>query len=578
MNRDKRLKSIFARAFPDHQLVSSFADEFGKKPRNVRRRETRLVNGALENIYAHIKADQESGAGFPIDKQLREFALEYNDRQLGHGLLTMPSSFNVFEGFLEFKVIPPAQVFLLRPEKDHLFSLSDFLDFATGSDRPCDTLDGVSTIPEGLIYNYTPLGDLRDLAFLHADSNRFVVGGATMVRHGDQLHWAIIGGPICDLAAKTAELRRGKTDETWLQGHSPLKKFIKPCPELNIQAEPLPGTNDVWKTVVFGRFNISTRRYEGRYIGSDNGNHYHIITDDPGAFGVKEVNDLKPSEVDRLKAAAEELERQGLLFEIAETLFLLPTYFRFRIKLVREQERSTGLVGMTAKQRREIAAAPTYAKVTIRRIATLEIVDPGRQPLLRKYSPPHFRVEVDGFWRRLLPDTIGKDALGNVVRGRTWVKGHLRWRDRPERTSTIYIKSSIAVAKAKAAAIIASDASAIAINAELPKTVEPAPSNSDGSGGGGWLYVMRCPLMEDDVYKVGWTSKSPKVRAEELSKATGVPLSFIVVESWEVANPKLAEKMAHEALVSFRVTAGREFFKASYDIIRSHISTVVSSL
>jgi hypothetical protein len=84
--------------------------------------------------------------------------------------------------------------------------------------------------------------------------------------------------------------------------------------------------------------------------------------------------------------------------------------------------------------------------------------------------------------------------------------------------------------------------------------------------------------MEEDVYKVGWTSKSPKTRAEELSKATGVPLSFIVVESWKVRDPKLAETMAHEALVSCRITGRREFFKASYDVIRTHISAVVSSV
>jgi hypothetical protein len=171
---------------------------------------------------------------------------------------------------------------------------------------------------------------------------------------------------------------------------------------------------------------------------------------------------------------------------------------------------------------------------------------------------------------------VGKDALGKAIRGRTWVKGHLRWRDRPQRISTIYIKSSIAVAKAKAAALITSDPSAFVINATVPETIETPSTESETCGG--WLYVMRCPLMEEDVYKIGWMSKSPKSRPEELSKATGVPLSFVVVESWQVADPKLAEVMAHDALVPFRITKGREFFKASYDVIRTHISAVLSSV
>jgi hypothetical protein len=240
------------------------------------------------------------------------------------------------------------------------------------------------------------------------------------------------------------------------------------------------------------------------------------------------------------------------------------------------EERLTGLASMTPKQRREVASAPPSAQVLIRRVATLEIVDPSREPLLRKYSPPRFRIEVDGFWRRLSPEATGKDALGRAIRGRTWVKGHLRWRDRPERTSTIYIKSSVAVAKAKAAALIASDPSSFTIKADIPDIAEPPSTGSTTIGG--WLYVMRCPLMEEDVFKVGWTSKSPKARAEELSKATGVPLSFIVVESWKVPDPKLAEAMAHEALISFRITGRREFFKAPYDVIRSHISVTLSSI
>jgi hypothetical protein len=116
----------------------------------------------------------------------------------------MPSSFNVFEGFYEFKTIDPAHFFAIRAEKDHLFSLSDFLDFATSADHRSDAIRSLMQLRNGIIYNFTPVGEIRELAF--SDSSRYVTAGFTMIRLEDQLHWAIIGGPICDLADETRKL------------------------------------------------------------------------------------------------------------------------------------------------------------------------------------------------------------------------------------------------------------------------------------------------------------------------------------------------------------------------------------
>ena len=62
---------------------------------------------------------------------------------------------------------------------------------------------------------------------------------------------------------------------------------------------------------------------------------------------------------------------------------------------------------------------------------------------------------------------------------------------------------------------------------------------------------MRCPAMDNDIYKVGWTAKEPAQRAEELSRATGVPLFLVVVESWALENTRVAERLAHGALSAF---------------------------
>ncbi len=485
--------------------------------------------------------------------------------------MTMPTSINVFEGFFEFCVNPPAKFFAIRPEKDHLFSLADFLDFVTSGDRRDDGMRWLFELRDGIVYNFTPVGDARELAFLHADSSRFVVAGFTMVRREDQLHWAMIGGPICDLAEQTRELRSNPYE---LQDKPPEKAFIDVHPNLEFRAEPLTGTDDVWKSIVFGWFNLNSEKHEVRAFGRDHGNHYFMNIDDPETFGIRDPNSLSQREREALDAMIERIEKENVLFEIAVTCFQLPAYFAFRITLVRETKRDTAIAAMSAVQRSQISGVDPEKRPLFRRVAALEVVDIGRLPAVRSYTPPQYKVEVNGFWRKLDPELAGKDVFGNPIKGRTWVKGHLRWRDRPEWESTMFVKSSIASAKAKAAAIIASDPTAVVIGDELPPIfpMEIEPENEST----GWLYVMRCPLMDEDVYKIGWSSRTPKDRAEDISKATGAPMAYIVVESWKVEDARRIEAAVHQELTTFRINPRREFFKAPFEKIRTEIIGVLS--
>jgi T5orf172 domain len=484
----------------------------------------------------------------------------------------MPTSFNVFEGFFEFCGDPPAKFFAIRPEKDHLFSLADFLDYVTGGDSRNDGMRTLLELRDGIIHNFTPLGDARELAFLHADSSRFVVAGFTMVRREDQLHWAMIGGPICDLGEKTRELRSNRYD---FVHRPPEKAFIDAPQGSEFRAEPLVGTEDVWKTIVFGRLNLTTEKLEVRAVYQDCGNHYSMTIDDPETLGIRDLNSLSQRESEQLDIMVERIEKEGALFEIAATCFHLPAYFAFRITLVRETKRDTAIAAMSAVKRSQISSVNPEKRPLFRTVAALEIVDIGRLPAIRSYTPPQYKVEVNGFWRKLDLDSVGKDVFGNPIKGRTWVKGHLRWRDRPQRQSTMFVKSSVVSAKAKAAAIMASDPSAVVLGENLPPIFPVEIEPDDQSTG--WLYVMRCPLMDDDVYKIGWSSRTPKDRAEELSKATSVPMAIIVVESWKVEDARRIEATVHHVLTTFRINPRREFFKAPFEKIRAAIVGVLST-
>ncbi|MFT4098544.1 MAG: GIY-YIG nuclease family protein [Rhodoblastus sp.] len=86
----------------------------------------------------------------------------------------------------------------------------------------------------------------------------------------------------------------------------------------------------------------------------------------------------------------------------------------------------------------------------------------------------------------------------------------------------------------------------------------------------GHVYVLINPSMPKMV-KVGWTSRDPTVRAEELSKATGVATPFIVVFHQFFSDAISAEAYVHASLErkGFRVAGNREFFRAELnDIIR----------
>jgi hypothetical protein len=57
----------------------------------------------------------------------------------------------------------------------------------------------------------------------------------------------------------------------------------------------------------------------------------------------------------------------------------------------------------------------------------------------------------------------------------------------------------------------------------------------------GFIYVLKNPHMPRLV-KIGYTDRSPWVRARELGNHTGVPGDFSVVKSWRVQNAAAYEK------------------------------------
>lgn len=75
----------------------------------------------------------------------------------------------------------------------------------------------------------------------------------------------------------------------------------------------------------------------------------------------------------------------------------------------------------------------------------------------------------------------------------------------------------------------------------------------------GFVYMLANEHMPD-LFKVGFTERSPHQRAAELSSGSGVPSPFSVMCFIEVENPQEVERKFHQWLNDYRVSPSREFF------------------
>lgn len=91
----------------------------------------------------------------------------------------------------------------------------------------------------------------------------------------------------------------------------------------------------------------------------------------------------------------------------------------------------------------------------------------------------------------------------------------------------------------------------------------------------GYVYILENPAMPG-LIKIGFTTKTPKERADQLYKdggksKSGVPFPFEVAYELRCENPQKLESMVHSRLADHRVNKDREFFNCSTDDARQLI-------
>ncbi len=536
----------------DHRHVSD--EERKKWFENLSRKERRAHDASVrrltESYKRIIETNSNHGAGYPVDRLIRDLSIEYTHRFASSGTLTQPINFNYFESFchirLHDKSIAPYAIPVR--EADHLFNVKDFFEFSTAPGQefsPTTLMD----LPEATAYNFTGNGDLNDIRFMTSTEREFVISGFSLVRRGHSLHWYLVGGEVYSQSEWDLLCSEGDGfDPGYLD---PYKKLFlqEAIKESGNSSSPLPleGTVSAHKTVVAGETDVPSMKHISLCVMRENKNNFDIACDD---YDVLTGLHPKSARVHYEQHMSDRLREARTLFCLAENLFQLPHYFKTRVAVSREQATTAGRAVVTKTKRGKGLGA------TFRTVASVEVTDKIEAPALLSFVSRQYETESNGRWKRLAANAFGYDQHGSLVKGKTWVARATRASLLDATERTIYVKSMVAAAKVNIEKLLNSDD-----NVGVPK----------GSGPTGVLYVLRCTALEEHIYKVGWTSGTAAERASELSANSGVPIAFVVVDFWKHEFPEELERNVHAVLDPYRYSNVREFFKIPYPALRKLI-------
>jgi hypothetical protein len=482
-------------------------------------------------------AQSLSGPGFPLDRKLREFVREFNNRvMMGRGS-AQPQSFDVMHAFVE----PDDRALLLKilPEEFHSLELDYVLEKLTDPTRAVGS-HKLMALPEGVIYHMHIPGSYQSLQFTGNVGLGFY--GAALVRHGDEVS-------IMGLAAKDGrETGREPVDAD--EGvFDPDRAFLTNLKKrLDQDHQAFYDAENLYPLVFLTRIDLSRKTTMVRFLLEERKDSFTVYSDSREIYTYMSKDMKQP--VDYVSETFEHADRK--LSEYSQVFALLRdipfavldvandddvTVVRYPTEL-NLAKNSTNV----RKIRKLLAAgdAPNYVAVkTVIRAA----------PVSRTYNweTESFKVEQGGYWKSLEPGKIGVGKNGDRVHGRSWVTVQESWVETfgfepTESTNTLHVKTG---------------------------------TDLDDVG---VVYVMRSASHPRDQFKIGFTIKDAYDRANQLYSTSGQSDQFNVVQQWRVRSPRRLESLVHQRLASYRVNPRREFFILKYERIREEIERAIEDL
>jgi len=574
---------------------SKWLGSFVQAPEGTARRELMLAKGSsaladprlgpmlkasFEQYTSTVVAQQESGAGLLADEQLRYFQRDYHHRFIERGAQYLPTSYRTAEAFFQSRREAPG--FYLLPERDYQFSFTDFLDYITGPGAPTATLGLGYGFVDGQIYNITSTDPLGELLLETQGEGAYAVRAASLVRRGDELVIMLVLGEHL-----TADRLLDITSDTLSAGSvNPTKPDLSKSLHDAIRKPAYINDTGLLQTTALVRFNVKELRLESRCLLRDLSDMFRTWTDDLDAFG-KFIDPDSPG----FRNMVAELDACDAIWEVAKTLTLFSSYLAAKVEWTMPRKERTALgkvLPASLKKQRELKEARQQDKVLFRTISSISASKPTHVGCIdgRAYRAPQFQVAVEGFWRTFAaPEQKGRSPSGEEVLGRTWVRSHIRHKDKalPVEQKVVYIKASLSEARSRleryrkrARQEDGAVAVPLRLEVELPALSENSEISGDGKSGA-FVYIMRCHAHSQNLFKVGFTDRDPETRAKELSAATASPLPFMVLHAWAVSDGHAAERSAHAALAEIRLSGNREFFLLAYEALRDKVHAAVTA-
>ncbi|WP_439374952.1 GIY-YIG nuclease family protein [Bradyrhizobium sp. DASA03120] len=514
----------FGPEHPDYTKLSE-ALKSGEDPDFERLLKAQTQRAGDLNYAYHL-----NGPGLYIDTYLRNFLLEYNGRIFKGKGNEQPTSFNILRSF----VTPDDRAYVLKLLEEKFFQLNllDYIDFVTGPS--CKSSVELDSFEELAIYELNSAGSFAQVVLPGFDN--LVFCGAAIVREDSEI--AIVGV-------------FGNSRSLFVQGDPLTADMIRPAKRQfvgdgpwDLGAEKLFDSEAYYPLIAMTRIDARKRRIEARYIMHETKDTFRVTTDDPAvmldaAFFARGV-DLKAA----FQTAISELSQYRHVFDLLHNLLHFPEFVQHREDefYIERHPTQLRLKPPTTRIRKLRSSLESKYVSNYREVLTLGQSSEIKAATLANLD---LKFETSGYWRTLPMDKLGADKQGNTIHGKTWVEQQLSWRE------TGY-----------------NDAD------KQPTSVVPVSRDEDV----GYVYVMRSPAHQRNIYKVGFTSRDPEDRANDLSATSGQPDALVVMQSWKVYEPRRVEQAIHRELEQLRINSRREFFKANFEKLRETIENVILGL
>jgi hypothetical protein len=492
-----------------------------------------------EKVTKSYEAQYLSNCGFITENSLRHYLTEFNNRAWENGLRSMPIMFNIMEAFFNFR--KPEIYFELIEEENYLVSIFDFIDYITSKEFEDNKTLIDDNITSNIIYNFNVGKGLEEIKFKNDANEEFIIAGISIIRREHEITVLMITGK------KKIENISINKDSFKFDIQNPDKleiidEIIETLKTEEIEYEYLDENKKYIKVLVAARIDLETMTIDARYVAEETNLMFNVVTDEIDGFLNRNGDFISDELKTAYENSKEKIEDYNSIFEVIKLSLHLPYFFNSKEEAIIEEVLDTQFKKQFSAplNKRKFSNVFGYKASTksLFSIDTNNVLSPDKI----KLRDDLFKVQTDGYWKKLALDEIGLDKKGNPTHGRTWVNQNLSWFEAREEDLI----------------------------------VEKDTESYEGVDAG-YIYILRNPIMEKNIFKIGRTRNDVDQRVKQLSK-TSIPDKFYKSQEWIVKDCVRAEKEIHGRLNNYRIDPRREFFNIDYDKAINVIKEVIEEI